>query len=96
MLTLTLLLLALLITCGVRWWLDQHQIHAQLATHKMMLPVQIRGARRVYVRGLYRQTPRVNHWRYAAMALWVLAVCWRFTGPWGFWNRPIKPAGCFL
>ncbi|MCX2455757.1 hypothetical protein [Lacticaseibacillus nasuensis] len=93
MLTLTLLLLALLITCGVRWWLDQHQIHAQLATHKMMLPAQIRGARRVYVRGLYRQTPRVNHWRYAAMALWVLAGLLAFYGAMGLLEQANQTSG---
>ncbi|WP_125703918.1 hypothetical protein [Lacticaseibacillus daqingensis] len=43
---------------GVLWWRAQATVvDAQLETHKMMLPAQIRHARRVYVRGLVRTHP---------------------------------------
>jgi len=55
-------------------WLNMNQIvAAQLATHKMMFPPQIRNARRVYWRGLLRQQPLMARLNTTAKVLSVLA-----------------------
>ncbi|WP_179395946.1 hypothetical protein [Lacticaseibacillus absianus] len=56
------------------WWHNQQAIiDLQLTTHKMMLPRQIRGARRTYTRGLIREATGPRRIRAIAVTVGVVA-----------------------
>ncbi|WP_338216842.1 hypothetical protein [Lacticaseibacillus salsurivasis] len=69
-----ILLIALAAVLSLQWRLNRQIVNAQLETHKMMFPSQIRSARKTYVRGLQRQARGVRAWRIVAIVLSVLAA----------------------
>ena len=69
-----ILLIALAAVLILQWRLKRQIVNAQLETHKMMFPSQIRSARKTYVRGLQRQARGVRAWRGVAMVFSVLAA----------------------
>lgn len=71
---LSLFMIAVLAVIALQHLNTNRIVDIQLEQHKMMFPSQVRGARIVYVRGIYRSHPSKRNWRLVAIVLDVLAA----------------------